>query len=178
MGTVQLNVAVSLDGLIADPDGEGGWLDPFGDDDGRYDRFFAGVGAIVMGATSYRWLLDHHEWGYGSVPTWVLTHAPALADPVDPAADVRPTAAPVGEVLDAARAAAGDRTVWLFGGGRLAAQFFDAGLVDVVTLTVVPVALGAGLPLFTTAVSGLDLESAEVVGRSGRLDLRYAVRRG
>ncbi len=177
MGSVQLEVAVSLDGMIADPDGEVGWLEPFGDDDGRYEQFFAGVGAIVMGATSYRWLLDHGDWGYGSVPTWVFTHALSLAAPVDPAADVRFTAAPVEEVLDEARAAAGDRTVWLFGGGRLAAQFFDAGLVDVVTMTVFPVALGAGLPLFTTAVAGLTLEQAEPAA-SGSVHLRYAVHHG
>ncbi|MET0398385.1 MAG: hypothetical protein ABW277_16425, partial [Longimicrobiaceae bacterium] len=74
---VTFGVASSLDGFIADTDDGLDWLvtrdvdasGPMG-----YDAFIAGVGAIAMGATTFRWLQEHgHDWPY-AVPVWVFTH--------------------------------------------------------------------------------------------------------
>ena len=71
--------------------------------------------------------------------------------------------------------AAGDANVWVVGGGDLLSQFVDAGLVHELRLTVVPVVLGAGIPLFPRAVRGaLELTGTSQVG-GGLVELRYAL---
>jgi dihydrofolate reductase len=151
----QYYTATSLDGFIADPDHSLTWLFTRQQDRGgplNYDDFIARVGALAMGATTYEWILDHEfadkdpsdwKWPY-EVPCWVFTHRQL---PVVPGAPIEFTSADVAEVHDAMRAAAGDRNVWIVGGGDLAGQFADAGLLDEVIVYVAPVTLGAGAPL-------------------------------
>lgn len=114
---MQYYVAQSLDGFIADEHDGLDWLLSFGFEafQASYDRFFAGVGAIVMGAATLRFLIASGEpWPYPSLPTWVLTHRPL---PVIEGADLRPVADDPARVAAEARAAAGDRAVWVVGGG-------------------------------------------------------------
>ncbi len=111
-------------------------------------EFVAGVGALAMGSTTYRWVLDHlantgEPWPY-EAPTWVFTHRdlPLAAD------NVTLVQGGPSDHFDAIRTAAGDRDVWMVGGGDLAAQFAEVGLLDEVVLSIAPVTLGAGRPLF------------------------------
>ncbi|WP_240044297.1 dihydrofolate reductase family protein, partial [Nocardioides albidus] len=106
------------------------------------------MGALVMGSTTYEWVLAHLEesgeaWFY-TQPTWVMTsrELPSLDG-----ADVRFARGEVTSVYDELRAAAGERDVWVVGGGDLAGQFADAGLLDEVVVSIAPVVLGAGRPL-------------------------------
>ena len=174
MGRVQLYIAASLDGFIADADGGIGWLTAFErpDEDHGFGDFIAGAGAMAMGATTYEQLVAEHGWPPGQPPAWVFTrrdlHVPA-------GADVRLTAASPAEALDEMRAAAGDRNVWLVGGGELVASFLEAGLVDDVLLFAVPVILGAGVPLWRRAVpSPLHLVEAKAYA-TGLVGLRYEI---
>lgn len=166
----------SLDGFLATPDHDLSWLtsrdiDPEGPM--HYEGFVRDVGALVMGASTYQWLLDHldgdlgGEWPYVQ-PTWVLTHRefPAASG------DVTFTDAPVTDVHRAARAAAGERDVWLVGGGDLVGQFFDARLLDEVWVQFAPVTLGAGAPLLPRHV---ELELLEVARNRDFVCTRYAV---
>ena len=169
------NTATSLDGFLATPDHSLQWLfDVPGADDeesGIAD-FLAGVGAMVMGASTYEWVVAHESllerpatwtaW-YGDRPTWVFTTRDL---PVVGGADIRFTRAPVEQVHAEAVAAAGDLDVWLMGGGDLVGQFADRGLLDQVTVTIAPVTLGAGAPLLPRDI------------RSDRLALRSVERRG
>ena len=144
--------ATSLDGYIADPQDSLDWL--FVQDIDRegpmnYDAFIAGVGALVMGATTYEWLRARivagtETWPY-KIPTVVLTHRDLPA--VD-GADVRFAAGDVATVHAELVEAAGGGDVWVVGGGDLAGQFADAGLLDELVVSVAPVTLGAGRPLF------------------------------
>ena len=68
--------------------------------------------------------------------------------------DLRFTSAAVTDLYDEMVAAAGDRKLWVIGGGNVASQFADAGLLDEVWVTVVPVGLGSGKPLFDRRVPG------------------------
>lgn len=141
--------ATSLDGFIATPDHNLDWLltrDIDQSGPGGYEPFLASVGALVMGANTYQWLLDHDpgNWGYQQ-PAWVVTHRRDL--PVPEGADVRFTSAPIAQVHEEMVAAAGGGTVWVVGGGDLAGQFADLGLLDEVRVAIAPVALGAGKPL-------------------------------
>lgn len=142
-------VASSLDGFIADEHDDLSWLlsMPGGDDDTNpYPAFIEDVGALAMGATTYEWIQRHHpgEWVYDDLPTWVFTHRDLA--PIE-GANLHFTSEPVPSVHAAMVAAAGDRNVWLVGGGELVGQFLDAGLLDELVVSITPVLLGKGAPL-------------------------------
>jgi len=158
--------ATTLDGFIADENDSLAWLFEQETDEGGpagYAEFIAGVGAMVMGATTYAWIGDHmrttgEKWAY-DIPCWVFTHrehAP-LGD------DIRLVAGEVREHHPAIAESAGDRDIWVVGGGDLAGQFADLGLLDQVMVSIAPVTLGAGRPLFPRRH---DLKLVEV-GRNG-----------
>ena len=75
-------------------------------------------------------------------------------------------------------AAAGERNIWIVGGGNVASQFAAAGLLDEVLLTVVPVVLGSGKPLFDERLPGGPLRLLGTTEfANGMVELRYAVTR-
>jgi dihydrofolate reductase len=176
----QYYTATSLDGFIADPDNSLEWLFTRGQDrDGQlnYDGFIAEVGAMAMGSTTYEWILDHEfagkdpaerKWPY-ELPCWVFTHRQL---PVVPDAPVRFTSGEVAGVHRDLLAAAGERNVWIVGGGDLAGQFADAGLLDEVIVYVAPVALGGGAPLLPRR---LELRLEEVGRNVDFVAARFSV---
>ena len=183
MSRTQYYTATSLDGFIADPDNSLDWL--FTRDQDRagvlnYSEFFEGVGALTMGSTTYEWILDHElkdkdpaewKWPY-EIPCWVFTHREL---PVVQNANVEFTSADVATVhAEMTRAAAG-KNVWIVGGGDLAGQFADEGLLDEVIVYIAPVTLGGGAPLLPRR---LELRIEEL-GRNGDFAaVRYSVVRG
>ena len=158
--------ATTLDGYIADEHDSLAWL--FEQDieetgPGAYAEFIAGIGAVVMGATTYEWLGEHlsstgEAWPY-DMPSWVFTHRdlPLLGG------DVRLVSGDVREHHAAMLASAGGRDLWVVGGGDLAGQFADHGLLDRMIVSIAPVTLGAGRPLFPRRH---DLSLVEL-GRNG-----------
>jgi dihydrofolate reductase len=151
----QYYTATTLDGFIADANNSLDWLftrqrEPNGPL--NYDAFIADVGAMAMGSTSYEWILDHEfadkapaEWVWPyDIPCWVFTHRQL---PVVPDARIEFTSEDVRRVHDRMVEAAGGRNVWIVGGGDLAGQFADAGLLDEVIVKLAPLTLGAGAPL-------------------------------
>ena len=174
--------ATTLDGFIADPTNSLDWLltrrqDP--DGPLNYGDFIAGVGAMAMGSTTYEWILDHEfrgkdpsewKWPY-DVPCWVFTHR-QLA--LVPASNITFTSADVSIVHAEMVRAAADRSVWIVGGGDLAGQFADAGLLDEIIVSIAPVTLGAGAPLLPRRVE-LRLDE---LGRNGEFAVaRFSVLR-
>ena len=173
MGLTQYYTATTLDGFIADPDNSLEWLFTRAqDEDGpqNYAAFSARVGALAMGATTYEWILDHErsKWPY-VVPCWVFTHRERQ---VVPDAAITFTQGDVAPVHAEMRSAAEDRNIWVVGGGDLAGQFADAGLLDEVIVSIAPVTLGAGARLLPRR---LELQLEEV-GRNGDfVAARYSV---
>jgi dihydrofolate reductase len=161
MALTQYYVASSIDGYIADPAGSLDWLLQFNDVPGltaHFETFMADVGAVAMGSTTYRFLLDAgmDEWPYSAQRTWVFTHAEL---PTFPGADVVFTQDDVADVHARMVDAAGGRNVWLVGGGALVGQFADLGLLDEIWLGTAPVVLGGGSPLLPTRLpANLRLE--------------------
>jgi dihydrofolate reductase len=184
MRRVVYYAAMSLDGFIAEGDDTLEWLMKFPGVEpgaavqtvpGGYDEFYADVGALVMGSVTYEFVLDEAStWAYAGKPTWVLTTRDL---PVfEGADDLRFTNAAVTDLYDEMVAAAGDRKLWVVGGGNVASQFADAGLIDEVWVTVVPVVLGSGKPLFDRRVPGPPMRPTEVLPRaSGMIELRFEV---
>lgn len=171
--TTHFFTASSLDGFIATDEHSLDWLltqdvDP--DGPMGYNAFEKNIGALAMGASTYEWVMKHEEgrWGY-SQPTWVFTHREI---PVPEGADVRLTHNDVRSVHAEMLAAAAEQDVWIVGGGDLAGQFADAGLLDEVWIQFAPVTLGSGAPLLPRR---LDLELLEVARNRNFLCGRYAV---
>ena len=168
--------ATTLDGFIADEQDSLDWLfvqdiDPAGPM--NYDAFIAGVGAIVMGRTTYEWVRAHmassgEPWSY-AMPTFVTTHAELPGVDV---ADVRFVQGDVAPIHAALVEAAGGKDIWVVGGGDLAAQFADAGLLDEVMVSIAPVTLGAGRPLFPRR---FDLELTDLARNRAFACATYAV---
>ena len=167
--------ATTLDGFLADDNDSLDWLltQPI-DEDGpfNYGEFIATIGAIAMGSTTYEWVLDHNDrtgdaWAYEQ-PSWVFTHRDlrVVAD------NIELTSAPVAEVHAAMLAAAGGKDLWMVGGGDLAAQFAEAGLLDEVVVSIAPVTVGSGKPLFPRR---FDLELLEVDRNRAFIGARYRV---
>lgn len=141
--------ATSLDGFLADEQDSLSWLfvQPQ-DDPGDYDRFMTGIGAMVMGATTYEWIGAHlresgEAWSY-TIPCFVFTHR--TLEPLGEG--VRCVSGPPAAQRATLEEAAGARDVWMVGGGALAADFAEAGMLDEVLLSIAPVTLGSGRPLF------------------------------
>ncbi|MGW1738458.1 dihydrofolate reductase family protein [Nocardia sp. NPDC001965] len=166
--------ATSLDGFIATTDHSLDWLlSRRADQDGPMGMtaFMAAAGAIVMGANTYQWLLDNQSaepWPY-DIPTWVCTHR-EFAPRTD--GDVRFTREPIELVHQAMTEAAGGRNRWIVGGGELAGQFADHGLLDEVIVSIAPVTLGAGAPLLPRRA---ELRVTEVAHNGEFACARYTV---
>jgi dihydrofolate reductase len=164
--------ATSLDGFIADDQHSLGWLLRQDHDAGgpfNYDAFFARIGALVMGSSTYEWLLRHENgrWTYQR-PTWVMT----TRDLPTVDGDVRFARGDVRSVHDEMTAAATGKDLWIVGGGDLAGQFADAGLLDEIIVSIAPVTLGRGAPLLPRE---LDLRLEEVARNRAFACARYSV---
>jgi dihydrofolate reductase len=153
MTKVQYYTAASLDGFIADEHGSLDWLfEVPHDEGGTWDSFIAGVGPMVMGATTYRWSFDRHDYGtnpgqwrefYDDRPCWVFTHHDL---PPIPGVDIRFVS---GEV----------RPVY-----------------DEIHVHVTPVVLGAGAPLHPRRLTSSRLRFREGALHGQRLDVVLDVR--
>src|SRR4051812_5029330 len=180
----QYYTASSLDGFIAGPNDSLDWLFPLGDpEETSYPTFIKGVGALAMGSSTYEWMLRHvvgpgaerpQPWPYEQ-PTWVFT---SRTLPTVPDADVRFVRGDVRPVHRDMARAAGGKNVWIVGGGDLAGQFYDAGLLDEIFVQIGSVTLGAGKPLLPRVITNppLRLVSVRAVG-SGFAELHYVVPR-
>jgi dihydrofolate reductase len=184
---VRYYAAQTLDGYIAESDDSIDWLTGYegsfegADSDASqagYEEFYEGIGALAMGSTTYEWVLAHGRgWPYGGKPTWVLSSR-ELEVPDGEDVDVRIVDGEVPELIDEMRDAAGDRDIWIVGGGPVASQFADHGLLDRVEVTVVPVVLAEGKPLFERRPPGgpMQLISACTFS-SGMIGLVYEIKR-
>jgi dihydrofolate reductase len=161
----QYYTAASIDGFIAGPGNSLEWLLEIGSDgaNDRFGTFMAGVGAMAMGSTTYEWVLNHEglledpsTWQkyYGALPCWVFTHR---ALPAVPGASLVFAQGSVRDAHQQMTEAAAGRNIWLVGGGDLAGQFADEGLLDEILLGVAPVTLGAGAPLLPRRLLSSEL---------------------
>ncbi len=184
MRKTQYYAAASLDGFIADDAHGLDWLFQFTDiDEAEIQRFTAKVGAIAMGSATYEWILKNQvqpasgapqPWPY-EVPVWVFSSREL---PVAEGADIRFVKGAVAPVHHTMVEAAGDRNLWVMGGGDLAGQFHDAGLLDEIIVSIASVTLGSGFPLLPRRISTppLKLISVDKFGSSFAV-LHYQVTR-
>ncbi len=175
--------AMSLDGYIAEPEEKLDWLTGFdgpgyggeaasaGPVEESYPAFMDGIGALVMGSKTYQFILDE-EWVYDDLPVWVMTSRELPA--VDGATGLRFASGSVAGLHAEMLAAAAGKDLWVVGGGELASQYVEAGLLDLLRVTVVPLVLGDGLPLFAAPVPPMKL-LATTAFDNGMVELSYGM---
>lgn len=171
---VRVFLATSLDGFLAGEGDDLSWLPgPNPETDHGFGVFLGEIGALVMGRRTIDVALGFEGlWPYGERPIVVATHRPLTGGPPT----LRPRAAPIAALIDEAKQLAGGRDVYV-DGGQLVRQALDAGLVDELVVTLIPIALGRGVSLFgdSTARHRFSLLSAEASHGLVQLRLRPRV---
>jgi dihydrofolate reductase len=186
MTRVVYNTATTLNGFLADDADSLDWLFavPGADDaEQAFPAFLEGIGVIVMGSTTYEWVLEHErllehpeKWqaSYGERPSFVLTSRDLA---LVPGARLALHSGAIDELWPSILEAAGGKDVWLVGGGDVVGQFADIGLLDEIRVSVAPVTIEAGRPLLPRRLESdrLRLESVQQAGQFA--ELVYSVRR-
>ena len=174
---VILYIASSLDGYIARPDGAVDWLDEIAapvdgaEEDFGYEDFYAGIGTVLMGRATYEQILTFGvDYPYPGTAGYVFsrTRAGQRDDNVEfvDGADIPRFIAHLKETSD--------KHIWLIGGGLLVQEFLRHDLIDRFVVTVMPVILGEGIPMFPPPTPQVDLELVESLSfSSGMVQLTY-----
>jgi dihydrofolate reductase len=172
MATVFAGMAASLDGYIQSASGDLSWLNGAmaPDEDYGFAQTEARTGAYVIGANTYR---EMGGGAVGGVPTYVVTHDPALAS----GRNVRTYTGDLARLIDTVRAEVEPgKDICVFGGGQLVTQLLELGLIDELGLSIIPVILGGGVPFFGAIGTSTKLELMECRPfPSGIVALNYRV---
>lgn len=172
MRPVRYNVAASLDGFIADSNGAYDWIpiEPAID----FGALLRNVDTVLLGRRSYELVL-----GDAAAATWpagarvfVFSRTLRPADHANVTIVAEDAAATVAKL----RAEPVGGEIWLYGGGDLFKSLLEAGQVDRVEVTIIPILLGSGVPLLPPVEhrAPLMLEHLERYP-SGQVSLHYSV---
>ena len=187
MGSTIFYTATTLDGFIADEHDSLDWLFevPPGDDTEGHEARFArfrrrrrhrdGLDDVRVGRR-VRALLEHPEkWrqSYGDIPAWVFSHRQL---PAIEGADLRFVQGDVVAVHREMTEEAAGKDTWIIGGGDLAGQFADAGLLDEIHVSIAPATLGAGVPLLPRRLTSSHLTLASVERQGQFVAATYRLR--
>ncbi|MBB3206726.1 dihydrofolate reductase [Rhodopirellula rubra] len=159
-------IATSFDGYIARKDGSLDWLDeanatvPAGEDCG-YDAFMASVDVLVMGRNTYEKVLSFGAWPYGEHRVIVLSRDEIVFPAEIPQCVTHSSESP--EKLHRRLSEEGAKRIYVDGGETIT-RFLQAGLIDELIVTVIPVLIGSGIPLF-----GNFTEDRRLVHRSTKV---------
>jgi dihydrofolate reductase len=148
-------IATSLDGFIARQDGALDWLPADGGEPHGYDEFIATVDAIVIGRKTFETVLTFDAWPYGTKPVVVLSTKPSALKAPDGAVCDMMTGTP--HEIVARLSARGMKHLYVDGGVTIQ-RFLEAGLIQRLIITHIPVLLGSGIPLFGPLPHDVRLE--------------------
>ncbi len=168
MSKVTLYIAQSLDGYIARKDGSVDWLDQYneGECDGDYPAFYNSIDTLIMGSKTYEKVLEFGSWVYEGKQTYVCTQRDLKSEHEDItfiSSDIKALV----QKLEG-------KTIWLVGGGQLLASFMQLNLVNEFIITICPLVLGEGLPLFVTPLAQEKLILCESrIYQEGMVQLHY-----
>jgi dihydrofolate reductase len=165
-------VGTSVDGFIARPNGDLDFLPPGGGEPHGYDEFMGTVDALVIGRKTFETVLAFDTWPYGEKPVIVLSTR-TLA-PAPSGALVERMSGDPAEIVSKL-AARGIGHVYVDGGITIQ-RFLQAGLIQRLIVTRVPVLIGAGIPLF--GVTERDIVLKHVATRqypSGLVQSEYEI---
>ncbi|MFR3216388.1 MAG: dihydrofolate reductase family protein [Dysgonomonas mossii] len=146
MKKIKLYIATSIDGYIARQDGNLDWLMKYpinSKTNYGYDCFYESVDTVIMGGQTYRDIVCMDViWPYKDKATYVITRNPGVVKD-----NIRFMTEDILKTIDVLREEKG-KDIWLVGGGKLVAMLLNNDMIDEMIITVVPVILGSGIPLF------------------------------
>ena len=169
MRRVRYAVVISLDGYIGGPKGEADWITT--DPEFDFTALFRQFDTILVGRRTFETMVTARRTTIPGMKTIVFSRTLRQED--------HPEVALVmdghREALAALKAGPG-KDIWLFGGGSLFRSLAEDGLVDTVEVRIVPVLLGAGVPLLASLEERIKLSlTAHGVNRTGIVSLEYAL---
>ena len=155
MGKIILYIAASLDGYIARETGDVDWL-PTNTDSG-YDKFYKSIDIVVMGKKTYDQILTFGEYPYKEKKSFVFSrdNSQTRDENVEFASNVEEFAKKLTSIVSR-----GD--IWLVGGSELLSAFLRHKLVNEIIISVIPIVLGNGIPLFQNIDQEIKLELMKI----------------
>lgn len=178
MSKCSVFIATSLDGFISRPDGSIDWLNEAGaggapGEDYGYERFMSSIDALVMGRNTFEQVLTFDGWPYGDTPMVVVSRTMHSLPAGAPSTVTLSDDSPEQVVADLVAKSLPNLSI---DGGLTIQSFLAAGLIDEVTITVIPILLGTGKPLFGPLPADVTLDLVSTEGYpSGFVQTRYRV---
>ncbi len=170
MGKLKLFIASSLDGYIARPDGSVDWL--FTDGDYGYHEFYNSIGTVLMGRKTYDKVLEFGDYPYKDKRSIIFTRQDTSLQVTDKPEFV---SGDIVKFTDSLRRSESD-DVWLVGGSQIIRLFLEQDLIDEIILSIHPVILGNGIPLFDRIKKEVRMELINDVSfESGLVQLYYRI---
>jgi dihydrofolate reductase len=174
MRKIKLYIASSLDSYIAGENGSIDWL--FSDADYGYTKFYNSIDTILVGRKTYDQSLTFEEYPYKGKKVYVFTHK-AEIEKKKKIPDVEYIDDDIPEfVRRLIQQPVGNKDIWLLGGGEIVSIFLNADLVDEIILSIHPIILGKGIPLFSNIKKRVNLRLLESIPfESGLVQLHYRI---
>lgn len=176
MRKVILYAAMSLDGYLADSQGNVDWIGGDGSSDVElpwYEEFYDTVDTILMGRKTYTQIVTELSpgiWLYGDKKTYVFTHQGE-----EDKNEIVFTGRSPKDLIHWLKHRKG-KDIWLCGGKELISQLMNQNLIDEYHITLVPTLLGEGLSLFSSLPSQAPLKLKSTREENGMVDLVYEKR--
>jgi dihydrofolate reductase len=148
-----LYIAMSLDGYIADESGGVDWLEEYANiEDTDYEEFYKTIDTVIMGRKTYDQVLGFGEYPYLNVKSYVYSKTRSGTDENVGFIQIPPV-----DLVKSLKQQSG-KHVWLIGGADLIHDFIEDNLIDEYQITILPVILGNGIPLFKSGDHRVGLE--------------------
>lgn len=176
MKKVTLFIAMSLDGFIANSNGQVDWLqgqEPGADDMVSYERFIKDIDTVIMGWTTYEQItteLSPKNWLYEDMSSYVLTHRHMSSSP-----NIKFVSRDVCALVRELKAAEG-KGIWICGGASIIQPLIREGLIDRFHISIIPMLLGKGIRLFDSPDTQVALKLICTQSYNGITDVVYEQR--
>lgn len=170
MRKVIVNVAMSLDGFMADKKGKTNWVKGVSNEyysDYGYGALISHVDTILMGRNTFNSIIDtNEEWPYDLFDTYVFTH-----EELEDSEMIHFIQDDVKTVISELKKEDGE-DIWVYGGSELVNQLLEKNLIDELQVSIIPVLLKEGLPLFKGSKK-LELDIEDVSEENGIVTISY-----
>ena len=176
MRKIKLYIASSLDSYIAGENGNIDWL--FSDSDYGYAKFYDSIDTILIGRKTYDQSLTFEEYPYKGKKVYVFTRSTEEKENKNVTYDVEyiDEDIPSFARLLIQQSSVEKKDIWLLGGGEIVSILLNAGLVDEIILSIHPIILGKGVPLFPSIKKRVKLQLQQSIPfKSGLVQLCYYV---
>ena len=176
MRKIKLYIASSLASYIADENGSIDWL--FSDGDYGYAKFYDSIDTILVGRKTYDQSLTFEEYPYKGKKVYVFTRSTEEKENKNVTYDVEyiDEDIPSFARLLIQQSSVEKKDIWLLGGGEIVSILLNAGLVDEIILSIHPIILGKGAPLFPSIKKRVKLQLQQSIPfESGLVQLCYYV---